>query len=288
MAVGENVGFDRDRSADDALGRKRTTAHLRRHALDDGGRTQTRCVRCPPVRPLALAHGADAAHTRHADFARRQAVGQWLTGDCAGGAEQRPGGRIERIEAYRDRLRRSEIIVNQSDDAALRGAAIGGVEPRQNGHVGRGARQPTHFPCRPDGRQAFGLLGHFLDLRLEVRLKPRRHHKSPGRGRGQPEGASPQADVRRRDPQRRLGQADHRRDAAERVVLLDIPVRPPVPPRRRGKNAIETGAYQVGMARPIHAGGPAPETTGPLSANRADNLPQGLARQNIEAHDPEP
>ena len=161
VTVGENVGFDRDRSADDALGRKRTAAHLRRHALDDGGRTQTRCVRRPPVRPLALAHGADAAHTRHADFARRQAVGQRLTGGCAGVAEQRPGGRIERIEAYGDRLRRSEIIVDQSDDAALRGAAIGGVEPRQNGHVRPRRPSADAFPRSPRRTPGVRLAGSF-------------------------------------------------------------------------------------------------------------------------------
>ena len=159
VAVGEDVGFDRDRPTDDALGRKRPAAHLRCHALDDDRRAQSGGARRPPIRPLALAHGTDAAETRHANFARRQAVGQRLTGHRPGIAQQCPGGRIERIEAYRDRLRRRRIVVDQGDNAVLRRATVGGVEPRQNGDVGRSAREPAHFSHRVDRRQAFGFLG---------------------------------------------------------------------------------------------------------------------------------
>ena len=85
---------------------------------------------------------------------------------------------------------------------------------------------------------------------------------------------------------RRLDQPDDRRDAAKRFVFLDIPGRSTVPPGRRGEDAIEPDAGQIGMARPVQPRRPGPETTGRLAAGRADDLLQGFGRERIEADKP--
>ena len=63
--------------------------------------------------------------------------------------------------------------------------------------------------------------------------------------------------------ERRLGHADHaRRDTPNAIVLLDVPGRVTVPPRRRGKHGIEPSALERGVVRPREPRRPAEEQAG--------------------------
>ena len=288
VAVGEDVGFDRDRPTDDALGGKRAAAHLRRHAIDDD-RRRAAWRRSPHARSCRLPSRTAAMRltrtTRTSPAASRSGGGPPSIVRGLPSRAPAAGSRGSRLTGIGCGLRR--IIVDQDDDALLRRPASGGIEPRQDRHVGRriasaGAsarRRRTMTGVRPRAVACLTSASRSVSNPAGI-IRP------PPVAAASRSARSRWPTSMRSDPHGRFDQPDDRRDASERFVFLGIPGGPTVPPGGRREDAIEPDAGQIGMARPAQPRGPRPETAVRLAAGRGDDLLQGFARERLQADKP--
>jgi hypothetical protein len=311
VAVGNDVGADRDMFADQPFHGKRAIRDLRQNGLHGDARSAKTTSIEVGVADHRMDHGSRRHIGENAHLARVHRRIRVLAGHLQD--QRRAGPRWQRRDSHIQRNAASEIGIGQHHDAARRVPHVRRVRTQQCRDSVLRIAELAHITIDLIGGDAIDLLVRVRDICREIAwslvarplkilwraqcgiegpaggiLEAHRHEHPAAYSRGQPQGeAIGGVDIAakcqpHRAPleERRLWRRDHRRDAPQQFDLLDQPVRPSVPPGKRGTHEVEADPFQTRQRCAFDAWRPGQEAA-LLRPQSVDDLMPERSRRDI-------